>query len=131
MIGGSEGWPMPQLIQSPTQIEAPGNKPKIIREFFGQMNTKTANVSIAHMLSPSGWGEPGQTPEFDEYALVLNGALRIESKDGSYIDVTAGQAVLCSKGEWVRYSTPGEEDTEYVAVCLPAFAMDLVNRDPE
>jgi len=121
---------MPTLIDSPTQIEAAGNKPKIIREYIGRVNSKTESTSIAHMQSPSGWVEPGQTPEFDEYTIVLNGNLRIESKDNT-VDVNAGQAVICHAGEWVRYSTPGDEGAEYIAVCLPAFSMEAVHRDEE
>jgi mannose-6-phosphate isomerase-like protein (cupin superfamily) len=121
---------MPTLIDSPTQIEAAGNKPKIIREFIGRMNSNTDAASIAQMQSPSGWVEPGQTPEFDEYTIVLNGLLRVESKDGT-IDVQAGQAVIAHAGEWVRYSTPGDEGAEYIAVCLPAFSMETVHRDEE
>ncbi len=119
---------MPQLIEKPTQIAAAGNKPKIIREFVGRVNTKTPAVSIAHMQSPQGWVEPGQTPAFDEYTVVLKGRLRVESKEGA-LDVAVGQAVLTRAGEWVRYSTP-EEAAEYVAVCLPAFSPDTVRRDP-
>ena len=120
---------MPTLIAKPTQIAAAGNKPKIIREHVGRVNSKTAAVSIAHMTSPGGWVEPGQTPEFDEYTVVLRGSLRVESKDGSHLDVSAGQAVIVPKGEWVRYSTPGDEGADYIAVCLPGFAPDLVHRD--
>ena len=120
---------MPTLIPRPTQIEAAGNKPKIIREHVGRVNTKTSAVSIARMSSPAGWVEPGQQPEFDEYTLVLEGTLRVESKDGTHLDVTPGQAVLVAKGEWVRYSTP-MIGAEYVAICLPAFSMETVHRDP-
>lgn len=121
---------MPTLLEKPTQIAAAGNKPKIIREHVGRVNSKTGTVSIAHMTSPSGWVEPGQTPEFDEYTVVLRGSLRVGSKDGSHLDVAAGQAVIVPKGEWVRYSTPGAEGADYIAVCLPAFAPDIVHRDP-
>ena len=121
---------MPTLIDSPTQIEAAGNKPKIIREFIGRVNSQTEVASIAQMQSPSGWVEPGQTPEFDEYTIVLKGMLRVESKDGT-IDVNAGQAVITHAGEWVRYSTPGRDGAEYIAVCLPAFAPGTVHRDAE
>lgn len=120
---------MPRLIPSPTVIEAAGNKPKEIREYVGRVNTQTGAVSIAHMKSPSGWVEPGQRPEFDEYTLVLKGTLRVESEDGAAMDVAAGQAVVASAGEWVRYSSPGPEGAEYVAVCLPAFSPDTVHRD--
>ncbi len=119
---------MPILIDKPTQVAAAGNKPKIIREFVGRVNTKTESVSIAHMQSPQGWIEPGQTPRFDEYTVVLKGKLRVESKDGA-LDVRAGQAVLSRAGEWVRYSTP-EDAAEYLAVCLPAFSPETVRRDP-
>ena len=119
---------MPTLIPKPTVIEAAGNKPKRIEEFIGRVNSKTAAVSIAKMTSPSGWVESGQTPEFDEYTLVLKGALRVTSKQG-VIDVQAGQGVITHRGEWVQYSTPGPEGAEYVAVCLPAFSPDTVHRD--
>ena len=118
---------MPTLVKSPSVIEAAGNKPKRIEEFVGRVNTRTPAVSVARMKSPQGWVEPGQTPEFDEYTVVLNGTLRVESKDGA-LDVGAGQAVIAHAGEWVRYSTP-DEGAEYVAVCLPAFSPDTVHRD--
>ncbi|MBL4889773.1 MAG: cupin [Candidatus Lindowbacteria bacterium] len=119
---------MPTLIESPTVIPAEGNKPKEIKEFIGGVNTGTSDISIAKMKSPSGWVEPGQTPEFDEYTVVLNGCLRVRTKDGE-LDVKAGQAVIAHKGEWVEYSTPGPDGAEYVAICLPAFSPDLVHRD--
>lgn len=119
---------MPKLISKPTQITAAGNKPKVIREYIGRVNSKTDAVSVAHMSSPSGWIEPGQTPQFDEYTVVLQGMLRVEHSDGS-IDVSAGQAVIAFAGEWVRYSTPGPEGADYVAICLPAFSMETVHRD--
>lgn len=119
---------MPTLIATSSIIEAAGNKPKIIEEFIGRVNSKTEALSIARMRSPSGWVEPGQTPEFDEFTLVLRGSLRVESKGGA-IDVAAGQAVITHGGEWVRYSTPGPEGAEYVAVCLPAFSPATVHRD--
>ena len=119
---------MPTLIAAPTVIQAAGNKPKRIEEFVGRVNSKTAAVSVARMQSPSGWVEPGQTPEFDEYTVVLRGSLRVASKQGA-IDVQAGQAVITHKGEWVQYSTPGPEGAEYIAVCLPAFSPDTVHRD--
>lgn len=119
---------MPTLIQAPSIIEAAGNKPKRIEEFIGRVNSQTAATSVARMTSPSGWVEPGQTPEFDEYTVVLRGMLRVESRSGA-IDVHAGQAVIAHKGEWVRYSTPGAEGAEYIAVCLPAFAPATVHRD--
>jgi mannose-6-phosphate isomerase-like protein (cupin superfamily) len=119
---------MPTHIQQPTIVQAAGNKPKIIEEYIGRVNSQTETVSIARMKSPSGWVEPGQTPEFDEYTLVLRGTLRVTSRASS-IDVHAGQAVITHAGEWVQYSTPGSEGAEYVAVCLPAFSMDTVHRD--
>lgn len=120
---------MPQLFVGPTQIEAAGTPPKIIREYFGRVNSATTAVSIAHMTSPGGWAEPGQRPEFNEYTVVLRGELRVESEDGSALEVTAGQAVLTRAGEWIRYSTPKPEGADYIAVCLPAFSMDTVHRD--
>ena len=120
---------MPTHIAKPTVIEAAGNKPKRIEEFVGRVNSKTAAVSVARMKSPSGWVEPGQTPEFDEYTVVLKGSLRVASKSGA-IDVAAGEAVITYRGEWVQYSTPGPEGAEYIAICLPAFAPDTVHRDP-
>ena len=119
---------MPTLIAKPTRVEAAGNKPKLIDEYIGRVNSATSATSIAHMRSPGGWQEPGQTPEFEEFTVVLRGTLRVEHRNGS-IDVHAGQAVIAHKGEWVRYSTPGEDGAEYIAVCLPAFAMDTVHRD--
>lgn len=119
---------MPTLIEKPTRIEAAGTKPKVIEEYVGRVNSGEPAVSIAHMRSPAGWAEPGQTPEFDEYTLVLKGTLRVEHRGGS-IDVRAGQAVLVRRGEWVRYATPGEDGAEYVAVCLPAFSPETVHRD--
>ena len=119
---------MPTLIASPTRIEAAGNKPKIIQEHIGRVNSKTQAVSVARMSSPAGWVEPGQTPGFDEYTLVLSGMLRVEHKAGA-IDVQAGQAVIAHAGEWVRYSTPN--GAEYVAICLPAFSPDTVHRDSD
>ena len=119
---------MPTHIAKPTVIQAAGNKPKLIEEFVGRVNSSTYAVSIARMRSPGGWVEPGQTPEFDEYTVVLHGTLRVTTHSGS-MDVHAGQAVLTPKGEWVQYSTPGAEGAEYVAICLPAFSMDTVHRD--
>ncbi len=119
---------MPLKINKPTIIEAAGNKPKIIEEFFGRVNSKTESISIAKMTSPSGWIEPGQTPEFDEYTIVLKGALNVKSKNNELV-VKAGEAVLANTGEWIQYSTPGEEGAEYIAICLPAFSPDTVNRD--
>ena len=119
---------MPTLIASPSVVEAAGNKPKIIREFVGRVNSATTGVSIAHMQSPAGWIEPGQRPEFDEYTLVLRGLLRVASETGA-IDVHSGQAVLARAGEWVQYSTPEADGADYVSVCLPAFSPQLVHRD--
>jgi ethanolamine utilization protein EutQ len=119
---------MPTLIPQPTRIQSAGNKPKLIDEYVGRVNTKTSATSVAHMRSPAGWAEPGQTPEFDEFTVVLKGMLRVEHKQGSF-DVRAGQAVIAHAGEWVRYSTPGEGGAEYIAVCLPAFSMETVHRD--
>jgi len=119
---------MPTHIRQPSVIEAAGNKPKRIEEFIGRVNSKTGGVSVARMKSPGGWVEPGQTPEFDEYTVVLNGSLRVTTHDG-VIDVGAGEAVITHKGEWVQYSTPGAEGAEYIAVCLPAFSIDTVHRD--
>ena len=119
---------MATLIPSPAVIEAAGNKPKRIEELVGRVSSGTGAVSVARMVSPAGWVEPGQTPDFDEYTLVLRGTLRVETR-GETIDVTAGQAVIAGKGEWVRYSSPFEGGAEYVAVCLPAFSPDTVHRD--
>ena len=119
---------MPRLIAQPTQIEAAGQPPKIIREYVGRVNSSTSSVSVAHMKSPSGWTEPKQTPAFDEYTLVLAGSLRVDYEGGS-LDVAAGQAVISERGEWVRYSSPGKDGAEYIAVCLPAFSPDTVHRD--
>ena len=119
---------MPTLIPEPTRIEAAGTKPKIIDELVGRVNSQTSALSVAHMRSPEGWEEPGQTPEFDEYTVVLRGTLRVQHKDGQ-IDVAAGQAVITHRGEWVRYSTPASGGAEYIAVCLPAFSPELVKRD--
>lgn len=119
---------MPKLIETASRITAAGNQPKIIEEFVGRVNSKTEAVSIAWMHSPSGWIEPGQTPEFDEYTLVLKGSLRVAFEGGS-MEVQAGQAVIASRGEWVQYSSPGEEGAEYIAVCIPAFSPDTVHRD--
>ena len=121
---------MPILIEQPTRIEAAGNKPKVIAEYVGRVNSDTDALSIAHMKSPSGWLEPGQTPEFDEYTVVLAGALRVEHEGGA-LDVAADQAVIARAGEWVRYGSPGPDGAEYVAVCLPAFSPEIVHRDPD
>jgi len=119
---------MPTLISQPTRIAAAGNKPKLIDEYIGRVNSKTSAASVAQMRSPSGWIEAGQTPEFDEFTIVLKGTLRVEHKEG-VLDVSAGQAVIAHAGEWVRYSTPNEGGAEYIAVCLPAFSMERVHRD--
>lgn len=118
---------MPTVIKNPTIIEAAGNKPKIIEEYFGRVNSNTSDVSIAKMTSPQGWVEPGQRPEFDEYTLVLKGTLQIKTESKTF-DVKAGSAILTKKGEWIQYSTPFE-GAEYVAICLPAFSPDTVHRD--
>ena len=119
---------LPTLIQAPTRIAPSGNKPKQIDEYIGRVNSRTEAASIAHMHSPRGWQEPGQTPEFDEFTVVLQGILRVEHK-GGVLDVRAGQAVIAHRGEWIRYSTPGSEGAEYIAVCLPAFSPVTVHRD--
>jgi mannose-6-phosphate isomerase-like protein (cupin superfamily) len=116
------------VIKSPTVIESVGNKPKRIEEYVGRVNSDTEALSIAKMVSAAGWEEPGQTPEFDEYTLVLSGMLRLETVDGMQ-DVFAGQAVITPAGQWVRYSTPEEGGAEYVAICLPAFSPATVHRD--
>jgi ethanolamine utilization protein EutQ len=119
---------MPTLIPQATRIQAAGNKPKLIDEYIGRVNSKTSAASVAHMRSPQGWIEPGQTPEFDEFTIVLRGILRVEHHGGT-LDVRVGQAVIAHAGEWVRYSTPEEGGAEYLAVCLPAFSMETVHRD--
>ena len=118
----------PTLISQPSIVEAAGNKPKIIREYVGRVNSATSALSIAHMQSPGGWVEPGQTPDFDEYTLVLRGSVRVTHAAGQ-LDVEAGQTVLAHAGEWVQYSTPNADGADYVSVCLPAFSPDLVHRD--
>jgi mannose-6-phosphate isomerase-like protein (cupin superfamily) len=115
-------------IPSPFIIKAAGNKPKVIEEFIGRVNSGTKNISIARMQSPCGWIEPGQTPEFDEYTVVLRGTLRVTTKAGT-IDIAAGQAIMAAKGEWIQYSSPRPDGAEYIAVCLPAFSPDIVHRD--
>ena len=119
---------MPTIIKSPTSIKAAGNKPKKIEEFIGKVNSSTQNISIAKMKSPAGWKEPGQTPEFDEYTLVLKGILRIETKEKIF-NIKAGQAIITNAGEWVKYSTPAKGGAEYIAICLPAFTLDKAHRD--
>ena len=117
---------MPTLVPSPTRIPVPGNK--LIEEYIGRVNSRDSGVSIAHMHSPPGWTEPGQQPDFDEFTLVLRGSLKVESKQG-VLDVAAGQAVIARRGEWVRYSTPGPDGAEYVAICIPAFGLEAAHRD--
>ncbi len=119
---------MPTLVAKPTVIPAAGTPPKIIEEFIGRVNSHTATLSIARMISPPGWQEPGQTPEFNEYTVVLRGELQVQTRNGA-CNVAAGQAVIVPAGEWVRYSTPGPEGAEYIAVCLPAFSPQTVHRD--
>jgi hypothetical protein len=121
---------MAQFIKSPSIIKAAGNKVKIIKEFFGLVNSKTSEVSIAHMKSPEGWVEPGQCPEFNEYTVVLKGKLKISTKKKEFI-IAEGQGIMTIKDEWVRYSTPFEGGAEYIAICLPAFSPDSVKRDME
>ena len=116
-----------KLIQQPTVVEAAGNIPKRIEEFIGMVNSETTALSIAKMTSPAGWHEPGQTPEFDEYTVVLTGVLKVKTKDAEH-EVCAGQAIIVPANEWVQYSTP-DEDAEYIAVCLPAFTRGAVHRD--
>ncbi len=123
-----EGTNVPIHIASPTRIEAAGNKPKLIDEYVGRVNSSTSQASVARMRSPGGWQEPGQTPEFDEFTVVLKGMLRVEHAGGA-IDVRAGEAVITRGGEWIRYSTPEAEGAEYIAVCVPAFSPDTVHRD--
>ena len=119
---------MATLIVSCSIIQSAGNKPKMIEEYVGRVNSNTGRLSIARMKSPGGWEEPGQTPQFDEYTVVLKGLLLVETKTGTY-KVRAGQAVIAPKGEWVRYSTPNPQGAEYIAVCLPAFSLQTVHRD--
>ena len=121
---------MPTLIEQPTRIEPAGNKPKLIDEYIGRVNSLTEVASVARMRSPAGWEEPGQTPDFDEFTIVLKGTLHVEHLHGMF-DVAAGQAVITHKGEWVRYSTPGAEGAEYIAVCVPAFSPQTVHRDSD
>lgn len=127
---GTNPFAMPTLIPTPTRIEAAGNKPKVIEEFIGRVNSSEARLSIARMKSPSGWVEPGQTPEFDEFTVVLAGCLRV-THQGGHLDVAAGQAVITRAGEWVQYSSPDPAGAEYVAVCLPAFSPATVHRDAD
>ena len=119
---------MPRIIEAPARIQAQGTPPKTIEEFVGRANSRTETVSIARMVSPAGWSERGQTPEFDEFSVVLRGELQIETRDGIR-QISAGQAIIVSRGEWVRYSTPAPGGAEYIAVCLPAFSPTAVHRD--
>ena len=121
---------MPRHIETPTVVQAAGNKPKQIQEFVGRVNSGHENASVARMVSPGGWVEPGQRPQFEEVTLVLRGMVRVEDQ-GGVLDVRAGQAVVTSAGEWVRYSSPEPDGAEYIAVCLPAFSPATVHRDPE
>lgn len=121
---------MATFISEPTRVEAAGKPPKIIEEYFGRINSKTDAVSIAHMKSPAGWEEPAQTPEFDEYTVVLKGMLHVQLKDEAF-QVHAGQAILTRKGEWVKYSSPEPGGAEYIAVCLPAFSPAIVHRESD
>jgi mannose-6-phosphate isomerase-like protein (cupin superfamily) len=118
---------LPTFIQTPTRIQAAGNLPKLIDEYVGRVNNRETRLSIAHMRSPAGWQEPLQTPDFEEYTIVLSGCLRVRYEEGM-LEVTAGQAVITHPGEWVQYSTP-DEATEYIAICLPAFSPDTAHRD--
>jgi mannose-6-phosphate isomerase-like protein (cupin superfamily) len=119
---------MPRLISQPKRIHAHGQPPKVIEEYIGRVNSQTADLSVARMVSPTGWSEPLQTPEFSEYTVVLRGVLRVETDDGMF-DVAEGQAIIVQAGERVRYSTPGREGAEYIAVCLPAFSPETVHRE--
>jgi quercetin dioxygenase-like cupin family protein len=121
---------MPRVIEKPMRIHAHGKPPKVIEEYVGRVNSGTAEVSVARMISPPGWSEPGQAPEFAEYTVVLRGVVHVETRGGAH-DVAAGQAIITQAGEWVRYSTPGAEGAEYIAVCLPAFSPDTVHRESE
>jgi len=128
MLGSSNIMSPPTLIKKPARIQAAGNKPKLIDEYIGRVNSDSLEISVAHMRSPAGWKEPGQTPEFDEFTVILKGMMRIEYSGGA-MEVRSGQAVITRKGEWVRYSTPEAEGAEYFAICLPAFSMETVHRD--
>ena len=119
---------MIRIIPAPARIQAEGQPPKIIEEFFGQLNSGTSTVSIARMVSPSGWSEPGQTPSFDEFTVALHGKLQVETRNAVH-QISEGQAIWAGAGEWIRYSTPGPEGAEYIAVCMPAFSPETVHRD--
>ena len=125
-----KGASMVTLIEEPTIVESVGNKPKTIEEYVGRVNSGHGGMSVARMRSPEGWEEPGQRPEFEEITVVLKGFVRVEY-EGGVLDVQAGQAVVAHPGEWVRYSSPGSEGAEYIAVCMPAFSPDIVHRDSE
>lgn len=120
---------MPIKINTSSVIEAAGSKPKIIREYIGNVNSGSSEISIARMKSPASWIEPGQRPEFDEYTLVLAGELHVKTEKSGTIIVEEGEAVITKKGEWIQYFTPGDEGADYISVCLPAFSPDLVHRD--
>lgn len=122
---------MPKHIKEPTIISAHGLPPKKIEEYIGRVNTKNENISIARMVSPQGWAEPGQRPEFDEYTIVLKGKLKVECESGMILTIAAGEALITKAGEWVRYSSPDKGGAEYIAICLPAFSPDTVNRDED
>ena len=121
---------MPKLISNPIRIEAAGAPPKTIEEYAGRVTTQSSEISIARMASPAGWKEPAQTPEFDEYTVVLKGKLKVETGEKIF-EVSAGQAIIISKGEWVRYSSPNEGGAEYISVCIPAFSPETVHRESE
>jgi quercetin dioxygenase-like cupin family protein len=128
MQSSIKGKVMAKLVKAPTEIKACGNKEKIIKEFIGNLNTQTSSVSIAKMDSPQGWEEPGQTPKFIEYTIVLKGTLKAETKNKTF-DITSGQALITEKDEWIKYCTPYEGGAEYISVCIPAFSPGLANRD--
>jgi mannose-6-phosphate isomerase-like protein (cupin superfamily) len=119
---------MVRVIEEPTRIKDDGDPPILIEEFIGRVNSATPNVSVARLISPSGWSEPGQTPEFDEFTVVLRGTLQVETRQGT-LRIDAGQAVITERGEWVRYSTPGPAGAEYIAVCVPVFSLEAAHRD--
>lgn len=121
---------MPIQISKPTIIEAAGNKPKRIEEYIGLVNSQTSDLSIARMVSPGGWVEPGQKPQFTEYTIVLKGMLRVKTESGAF-DVHAGETIIVKANEWVQYSSPNENGAEYVSVCMPAFSPDTVHRDDD
>ena len=121
---------MPVKIDKPTIIKAAGNKPKVIEEYIGRVNSQTSELSIAHMVSPAGWVEPGQKPDFNEYTVVLQGMLRVKTETQE-LEIQAGEAVIVEANEWVQYSTPNENGAEYIAICLPAFSSESVHRDDE